>query len=130
MIKFIDQFYEKITWLGLILGFILLFTASEYLFIVLFSYLLVRAIKFRKTIRKTLQNTPRSTMVIYALGMIALIATMTVIMLYSGSFIQQHSISVPFQYIYVAIILNGSLIFYVWFMNFLVKLRGKKQASK
>ncbi len=130
MIKFIDQFYEKITWFILLLGLVSIFAANEYLNLVLFLYLLVKAVKFRKSIRERLQKTPRSTIVIYALGMIALTATMMVIMLYSSSFIKQHSIPVPFQYIYVAIILIGSLIFYVWFMDFLVKLWGKKQASK
>ncbi|MFJ7935335.1 hypothetical protein [Sporosarcina sp. NPDC096371] len=129
MINFIDKHYEKITWFILLLGFILLFVANEYLSIALFSYLIIKSIKFRKSIRTTLQKTPRSTIIIYALGMITLIVTMTVIMLYSSRFIQKYSISIPFQYIYIVIILFSSLIFYIWFMDFLVKLWGKKQAS-
>ena len=130
MTTFIDKYYEKIYWFTLILGFILLFTASEYVSLVLFFYLLVRAIKFRKTIRKTLQNTPRSTMVIYALGTIVLIAALVVTMRFSSSFIQKHTIPTFLQYIYIAIVLIGSMFFYIWFMDFLVKVWNKKRSAK
>ncbi|WP_342507407.1 hypothetical protein [Sporosarcina sp. FSL K6-2383] len=130
MTTFIEKHYERITWFFLIIGFILLFTASDYVSLVLFFYLLVRAIKFRTTIRKTLQNTPRSTMFIYALGMIVLIAALVVVMWFSSSFVQKHTIPGFLQYIYVAIVLVGSMFFYTWFMDFLVKVWNKKKSSK
>lgn len=130
MTNFIDKYYEKITWFILLLGFILIFTANEYLPIALFSYLIIKAIKFRKSIRTMLQQTPRSTMIIYALGMIVLIVALTATMLVSGSFIKKHTIPGFLQYIYIAVVLVGSMFLYVWFMDFFVGVWNKKKNSK
>ena len=47
MLKFIDTYYEKITWSIIVLGLISLFAAKDYLSLVIFLYLLIRAIKSR-----------------------------------------------------------------------------------
>ncbi|WP_342514080.1 hypothetical protein MKY34_04780 [Sporosarcina sp. FSL K6-1522] len=129
MTNFIDKHYEKITWFILLLGFILLFVANEYLSIALFSYLIIKAIKFRKSIRTRLQKTPRSTMIIYALGMVVLIVALTVTMLASGSFIKKHTIPGLLQSVYIIVVLIGSMFFYAWFMEFLVKVWNKKTSK-
>lgn len=130
MLKFIDKYYEKITWSIILLGLILLFVANDYLSLVLFLYLLIRALKSRDTIRKTLRTTPLSTMVIYVLGMIILIIALVFIMLYSGDFIKKYNIPVFLQYIYIAVVLVGSMFLYTWLMDFLIKKWNKKRVSK
>ena len=90
MLNFIDTHYQKITWLIVLLGFFIIFTAKDYLSLILFSYLLVGAVKSRDAIRKTLRNTPISAMIIYAIGMILLIAALTAIMLFSAGFIKEY----------------------------------------
>jgi len=130
MLNFIDKYYQKITWFILLLGFFVIFTASEYLSLILFSYLLVRAVKHRDPIRKTLRNTPMSVMIIYAVGMILLIAALTAIMLFSAGIIKEYNIPGFFQYIYVAIVLVGSMFFYIWFMDFLIKLWNRKNSMR
>ena len=130
MLNFIDTHYQKITWLIVLLGFFVIFTAKDYLSLILFSYLLVRAVKHRDPIRKTLQNTPISAMIIYAIGMILLISALTAIMLFSGGFIKEYNIPGLFQYIYVAIVLVGSMFFYAWFMAFLIKLWNRKRSMR
>lgn len=130
MLHFIDKYYQKITWFILLLGFFVIFTASEYLSLILFSYLLVRAVKHRDPIRKTLRNTPLSAMLIYAVGMILLIAALTAIMLFSAGFIKEYNIPSLFQYIYIAIVLVGSMFFYLWFMAFLIKQWNRKSSMR
>ena len=130
MLHFIDKYYQKITWFILLLGFFVIFTASEYLSLILFSYLLVRAVKHRDPIRKTLRNTPLSAMLIYAVGMILLIAALTAIMLISAGFIKEYNIPSLFQYIYIAILLVGSMFFYLWFMAFLIKQWNRKSSMR
>ena len=130
MLNFIDTYYHKIIWLIILLGFFVIFTASDYLSLILFSYLLVRAVKHRDLIRKTLRNTPISSMIIYAIGMILLISALTAVMLFSGGFIKEYNIPGFLQYIYVAIVLVGSMFFYVWFMAFLIKLWNRKRSMR
>ena len=89
MMKFIDTYYEKITWSIIVLGLISLFAAKDYLSLVIFLYLLLRALKSRNSIRKILRTTPLSNMVIYASGMIVLILALVAIMLPSGDFIKE-----------------------------------------
>jgi len=130
MLKFIDTYYEKITWSIIALGLIVLFTANDYLSLVMFLYLLIRALKSRVSIRKILRTTPLSTMIIYATSMIALILALVAIMFISGDFIKKYNIPVFFQYIYIAIVLVGSMFLYIWSMDLLIKKWNKKKVSK
>jgi len=130
MLKFIDTYYEKITWSIIALGLIVLFTANDYLSLVMFLYLLVRALKSRVSIRKILRATPLSTMIIYVTSMIALILALVAIMFISGDFMKKYNIPVFLQYIYIAIVLVGSMFLYVWSMDFLIKKWNKKKVSK
>jgi len=130
MLKFIDTYYEKITWSIIALGLIVLFTANDYLSLVMFLYLLIRALKSRVSIRKILRTTPLSTMIIYATSMIALILALVAIMFISGDFIKKYNIPVFLQYIYIAIVLVGSMFLYIWSMDLLIKKWNKKKVSK
>jgi len=127
MLKFIDKYYEKITWLIILLGLILLFVANDYLILVFYLYLLIRALKSRDSIRKLLRTTPRSNMIIYATGMIVFIIALVAIMFSSGDFIKKYNIPVFMQYIYIAIVLVGSMFLYVWLMDLLIRKWNKKR---
>ena len=100
MLNFIDTHYQKITWLIVLLGFFVFFTASDYLSLIMFSYLVVRAVKSRESIHKTLRNTPISAIIIYTIGMILLVAALSAIMLFSAGFIKEYNIPGVFRYIY------------------------------
>ncbi|MEK5067810.1 hypothetical protein [Sporosarcina sp. FSL K6-1508] len=130
MLKFIDKNYEKITWFIILLGLITIFTAKQYLTLVLFFYLLIRSLKSRDSIIKTLRTTPLSTTITYVVGMILLIAALTVLMLFSGSFLKHYNIPAFLQYIYIAVVLVGSMFFYFWFMDFLIKKQHKNDSRK
>ncbi len=127
MLKFIDTYYEKITWSIILLGLISLFIAKDYLSLVIFLYLLIRALKSRDSIRKILRTMPLSNMVIYAIGMIILILALVAVMLPSGDFIKKYNIPVFLQYIYIAVVLVGSMFLYVWLMDLLIKKWNKKR---
>lgn len=127
MLKFIDKYYEKITWLIILVGLILLFVANDYLILVLYLYLLIRALKSRDSILKILRTTPLSNMVIYATGMIVFIITLVAIMFSSGDFMKEYNIPAFLQYIYIAVILVGSMFLYVWLMDLLIKKWNKKR---
>lgn len=130
MLKFIDTYYEKITWSIILLGLISLFVEKDYLSLVMFLYLFIRAIRSRDSIRKVLRTTPLSNMVIYATGMIVLILVLVAIMFLSGDFIKNYNIPIFLQYIYIAVILFGSMFLYVWLMDLLIKKWTKKRVSK
>lgn len=127
MLKFIDKYYEKITWSIIIVGLILLFVANDYLILVLYLYLLIRALKSRDSIRKILRTTPLSNMVIYAAGIIVFITALVAIMFSSGDFIKKYNIPVFLQYIYIAVVLVGSMFLYAWLMDLLIKKWNKKR---
>lgn len=127
MLKFIDKYYEKITWLIILVGLILLFVAYDYLILVLYLYLLIRALKSRDSILKILRTTPLSNMVIYATGMIVFIIALVAIMFSSGDFMKEYNIPAFLQYIYIAVILVGSMFLYVWLMDLLIKKWSKKK---
>ena len=127
MLKFIDKYYEKITWLIILVGLILLFVANDYLILVLYLYLLIRALKSRDSILKILRTTPLSNMVIYATGMIVFIIALVAIMFSSGDFMKEYNIPAFLQYIYIAVILVGSMFLYVWLMDLLIKKWSKKK---
>jgi hypothetical protein len=127
MLKFIDTYYEKITWSIFVIGLISLFAAKDYLSLVMFLYLLIRALKSRDSIRKILRTTPLSNMVIYTTGMIVLILVLVAIMFLSGDFIKKYNIPVFLQYIYIAVVLVGSMFLYAWLMDLLIKKGNKKR---
>lgn len=121
MLKYIDTQYEKITWLLIFLGVILFFVAKEYLSIVLFSFLLIKAVKFRDTIRAT----PFRQLVIQIGLFILLIVMLIIIILTSASFMKEHHIPVFLRYAYLIVVLFIASSSYGWATNFLMKIWKK-----
>ncbi len=130
MLTFIDKHYEKITWFIIALGFIFIFTAREYLSIVVLSFLVIKAIKFRDTIRDTIRKTPLHKQIIHVGMLIVLIAVLTIIILASASFIKEHNIPVFLRYVYIAVLLLVAIFCYNWITDFLVKMWGKRKQLK
>lgn len=126
MLTFIDKHYGKITWFIIALGFIFIFTVREYLSIVVLSFLVIKAIKFRDTIRKT----PLHKQIIHVGMLIVLIAALTIIILASASFIKEHNIPVFLRYVYIAVLLLVATFCYNWITDFLVKMWGKRKQLK
>lgn len=121
MLKFIDTQYEKFTWLLVFSGIILFFIAKEYLWIVLFSFLLIKAVKLRNTIR----TTPIPKLVIQVGLFILLIAVLAIIIIASASFMKEHNVPVFLRYAYLIVVLFIASSCYEWATNFLMKIWNK-----
>ncbi|WP_156430958.1 hypothetical protein [Paenibacillus sp. FJAT-26967] len=113
MFRWIDKHYEKLTWMILLAGAILFFTARAYIGFSVTAYLIVSIVKERKAIRTRIKGTSARGKLYYLIGFMLLIG---LIMLCFKA-VALLNLPVWLLYITIFILLNAASIGYLTVMR-------------